>query len=229
MLRILVCPANIVAITLTLLLGAGCSSSSEQADSFIADANEAIAEHNQLFEEARGTYDAAKETIEAGKGSSGESTSAGGTTSATDNAQEVEQVGRARETMQQARERLQDARTPLAKVQDLDVEQAIIDYTALLSEAVDAQIAAEEQEIAYYELLERDPILSDNREEALSLLSEAGNGYAEAQDAYDRAQEVSPTPTRSSFRRARFLARLGQPFAFPRRSLERSILPRYTD
>lgn len=185
MLHILVRPASIVVITLALLLAAGCSGSREQADSSIAEANEAIAEHNQLFEEARGTYEEAKETIEAGGGDYSESTSG------TDNAQEVEQIGQARETMQEARERLKDARGPLAEVQDLDVEQEIVDYTALLSEAVEAQISAEEREIAYYELLERDPTLSENREEALSLLSEAGGGYAEARDAYDRAQEVA--------------------------------------
>ncbi len=190
MLHILVRPASIVVITLALLLAAGCSGSREQADSSIAEANEAIAEHNQLFEEARGTYEEAKETIEAGGGDSGESTS-GESTSGTDNAQAVEQIGQAREIMQEARERLKDARGPLAEVQGLDVEQEIVDYTALLSEAVEAQISAEEREIAYYELLERDPTLSENREEALSLLSEAGGGYAEARDAYDRAQEVA--------------------------------------
>lgn len=191
MLRILVRPANIVVIMLALLLVAGCSGSREQADSSIAEANEAITEHNQLFEEARATYDEARETIEASGGASGESTSAGGTTSGGASAQEIEQIGRARETMQEARERLQDAREPLAEVQNLDVEQEIVDYTVLLSEAVEAQIAAEEQEIAYYELLEQDPILSENRQEALSLLTEAGEGYAEAQGAYDRAQEVA--------------------------------------
>lgn len=191
MLRILIRPANLVVITLALFLAVGCSGSREQADSSIAEANAAIAEHNQLFEEARSSYDEAKETIESGRESTGESTSSGGTTSGADNAQEVEQVVQARETMQDARERLQDARDPLAEVQDLDVEQEIIDYTALLSEAVEAQILAEEREIAYYEILERDPTLSENREEALSLLSEAGGGYTEARDAYDRAQEVA--------------------------------------
>lgn len=186
MLRILIRPANIVVITLALSLVVGCSGSREQADSSIAEANAAIAEHNQLFEEARSAYDEAKETIESRTESSG-----GGTTSGTDNAQEVEQIGQARETMQEARERLRDARDPLAEVQDLDVEQEIIDYTALLSEAVEAQISAEEREIAYYEILERDPSLSENREEALNLLSEAGSGYMEARGAYDRAQEVA--------------------------------------
>lgn len=186
MLRILIRPANIVVITLALSLVVGCSGSREQADNSIAEANAAIAEHNQLFEEARSAYDEAKETIESRTESSG-----GGTTSGTDNAQEVEQIGQARETMQEARERLRDARDPLAEVQDLDVEQEIIDYTALLSEAVEAQISAEEREIAYYEILERDPSLSENREEALNLLSEAGSGYMEARGAYDRAQEVA--------------------------------------
>ena len=191
MLRILIRPVNLVVITLALSLAVGCSGSREQADSSIAEANAAIAEHNQLFEEARSAYDEAKETIESGTASTGESTSIGGTTSETDTAQEVEQIGQARETMQEARARLRDARDPLAEVQDLNVEQEIIDYTALLSEAVEAQISAEEREIAYYEILERDPPLSENREEALNLLSEAGSGYMEARGAYDRAQEVA--------------------------------------
>ena len=166
-------------ITLSLSLLAGCSGvfgdPYEQANAHVADANEAIEEHNRLFENARGTYEEAREAVEAGE-----------TTS-----QEAERVTQARENMQEARDTLQEAREPLSEVQDLEVEAEVQKYAGLLSEAIDAQLAAEGGEIGFYELLEQDPTLADRREEAEGILIEVGNGYEEAENAYARAREVA--------------------------------------
>ena len=184
MARILVRPVLTVVITLSLALLAGCSGISgdpyERANGHVADANEAIEEHNQLFEEARGTYEEAKESVEAGENTSGEAT-----------AQEVERIAQVRENMQEARDTLQEAREPLSEVQDLEVEPEIQEYASLLSEAIEAQLAGEGGEIGFYELLERDPTLADNREQAEEILSEVGDRYEEASNAYDRAREVA--------------------------------------
>lgn len=183
MARILVCPVLTVVITLSLALLAGCSGIGdpyEQANEHVADANEAIEEHNQLFEEARGTYEEAKESVEAGDTNSGEAT-----------AQEVERLAQAREDMQEARDTLGEAREQLSEVQDLEVEAEIQEYANLLSEAIDAQLAGEGGEIGFYELLERDPTLADNREQAEETLTEIGDRYEEAENAYDRARELA--------------------------------------
>ncbi len=184
MARILVRPLPTVVITLSLALSAGCSGifgdPYEQANGRVADANEAIEEHNRLFEEARGTYEEARESVEAGETTSGEATS-----------QEVERITQAREDMEEAWDTLEEAREPLSEVQDLEVEAEIQEYAGLLSEAIDAQLAAESREISFYELLEEDPTLADNREEAEGILTEAGDGYEEAETAYDRAREVA--------------------------------------
>jgi hypothetical protein len=76
-------------------------------------------------------------------------------------------------------------------VQELDVEHEIGEYAQSLSEAVDAQISAEDREVGFYELLEQDPTLEDSRAEAESILSEIDNGYEEAEEAYERAQEIA--------------------------------------
>ena len=156
MARILVRPVFAVVITLSLALSAGCSGISgdpyDQANGYVADANEAIEEHNQLFEEARGTYEEARESVEAGETTSAEATT-----------QEVERITQAREGMEEARDTLEEAREPLSEVQDLEVEAQIQEYAGLLSEAIDAQLAAESREIDFYELLEQDPTLADNR------------------------------------------------------------------
>jgi hypothetical protein len=184
MARILVRPVLTVVITLSLALLAGCSSvlgdPYDQANGHVADANEAIEEHNQLFEEARSAYEEAKESVEAGETTSGEAT-----------AQEVERMAQAREDMQEARNTLEEAREQLSEVQDLEVEAEIQEYAVLLSEAIDAQLAGEGGEIGYYELLERDPTLADNREEAEEMLTEIGDRYEEAGNAYDRARELA--------------------------------------
>ena len=188
MARILVRTTFLVVITLSPGLAAGCSSLSgdpyEQANGYVAEANEAIEEHNRLFEEARGAYEEARETVEAGESTSGDG-------SGTTTGQEVEEIVQARETMQEARDTLEEAREPLSEVQDLDVEEQITEYASLLSESVDAQITAENREIEFYELLEQDPTLADDREEAEELLTEVGDGYEEASNAYDRAQELA--------------------------------------
>jgi hypothetical protein len=169
-------------IILLLSLSIGCSSlfkaPREQANDSIAEANEAIEEHNQLFEEARATYDEAKEAVE--ENTTGEASP-----------EEEERITETRTTMQEARSRLAEARGPLSGVQDLDVEPEIKEYAGFLSEAIDAQLVAEDREIDFYELLEQDPILSENREEALEILAEVGDGYEEAENAYRRAQELA--------------------------------------
>jgi uncharacterized phage infection (PIP) family protein YhgE len=184
MARILVRPVLTVVITLSLAISAGCSGvfgdPYEQANGHVADANEAIEEHNQLFEEARGAYEEAKESVESGEGASGEATT-----------QEVERMAQARENMQEARDTLQEAREPLSDVQNLEVEAEVQEYAGLLSEAIDAQLAGEGGEIGFYELLERDPTLSDNREQAEEALTEIGDRYEEARNAYDRARELA--------------------------------------
>jgi len=175
---------------LSLSFAAGCSGLSgdpyEQANDHVAEANEAIEEHNRLFEEARGTYEGAKEAVESG-GSSSEDDAEETTVQEED----IEEIVQARETMQEARDTLDGSREPLSEVQDLNVEEEITQYAVLLAEGVDAQIAAENREITFYETLEQDPTLEDNREDAEEILTEIGDGYEEAQNSYDRARELA--------------------------------------
>lgn len=184
MIRILFRPVLFVVITLSLSLPAGCSGlfggPSEQANDRLGEANEAIEEHNRLFEEARDTYEEAREAVESGESTSAEATS-----------EETERFAEVRSTMQEARSELAEAREPLSEVQDLDVEPEIKEYAGLLLESVDARLAAEDGEIQYYEILEQDPTLTENREEALDLLAEAGESYQEADEAYGRAQRLA--------------------------------------
>jgi hypothetical protein len=184
MARILVRSVLTVVITLSLVLSVGCSGvlgdPYDQANGRVADANEAIEEHNQRFEEARSAYEEAKESVESGDASSEEAT-----------AQEEERMAQARENMQEARDTLEEAREQLSEVQDLEVEAEVQEYAVLLSEAIDAQLAGEGGEIGFYELLERDPTLADNREQAEEILTEVGDRYEEASNAYDRARELA--------------------------------------
>jgi hypothetical protein len=179
MAHILSRPLVLVVTTLSLSLSAGCSgtfgSPYDQANGYVTEANEAIDEHNRLFEEARGTYEAAKEAVESGE----------------DTSQAVDGITEARETIQEARGELERAREPLTEIQDLDVETQIKEYAVLLSEAIDAQIAAENREMRFYEILEQDPTLTDNRAEAEETLTEVGDGYEEAQNSYNQAQELA--------------------------------------
>jgi len=180
MARILVRPpALLTVIMLSLALSTGCSGllggPYEQANGLVDEANEAIEEHNRLFEEARVAYEEAREAVEAGEEAS----------------DEAERIAQARETMQEAWEELEEAREPLSEVQALDVELEIGEYARSLSEAVDAQIYAEGQEIDFYELLEQDPTLESGRTEAEDILSEVDEGYEEAEETYERAQEIA--------------------------------------
>lgn len=177
MARLLFRPILFAVAALSLLLLAGCSGDPvEQANEQITEANEAIDEHNQLYEEARTTYEEARTAVEDGG----------------DPSEEVERVTEARETLQEARESISEAREPLAEVQaQEDADPEVQEYAALLSEAIETQIAAENREVEFYQLLEEDPSLEDNREEAESLLSEADDGYQQAEEAYARAQELA--------------------------------------
>ena len=170
----------IVVISISAFLLGGCSGvlgmdPREQANEAIVEANESIAQHNQLFEQARDTYADVKQQIEAGEDPSGER----------------DRITEAKETLEDARGNLEDARESLAGVQDLEVDGTIKQYARLLSEAMDAQLAAEAKEIQFYDLLEEDPALENNREQALELLDEIGAGYERAERAYAEAQELA--------------------------------------
>ena len=168
-----------VVILLSTFL-TGCSglfgeSPGERADQAINRANGAIEEHNRLFDQARTTYADVKEEIESGK----------------DPSAQQDRITEARERMEEASARLQDARDSLSTVNDLDVDPAVKRYASTLSEAMEAQISAENREIEFYTLLEEDPSLENNREEAENLLEQVGNGYEEAEQAYAEARELA--------------------------------------
>jgi DNA repair exonuclease SbcCD ATPase subunit len=168
----------VISVSLLLVLG-GCSALTgnprEDANEAIAEANDSIAEHNRLFEQARSTYADVKEKVESGD----------------DPGKEKERVTEAKETLQEARGKLEDARESLATVQDLDVDSEIKEYARLLTQAMDAQLDAEAKEIDFYEILELDPALENNREKALDLLSEVGDGYNKADEAYAKARRYA--------------------------------------
>ena len=171
--------APAVVIFLSVFVLAGCSvfgeSPREQADEAISKANKSISEHNKLFDEARSTYADVKEKIEAGD----------------DPSNEKDNITAAKNALEEARKHLQDARESLETVGDLDVDPSVKKYAKLLSEAMDAQLAAEAKEIEFYGILEEDPALEDNREKALDLLSEVGAGYKEAEKTYGEAQDLA--------------------------------------
>jgi len=170
--------ALFVVISLSALVLVGClgigADPREEADQAIAEANRSINEHNRLFEQARNTYTDVKEKVESGG----------------DPSEERERITEAKNTLEDARNSLDDARDSLGTVRDLDVDTAIKEYARLLSEAMDTQLDAEAKEIDFYDLLEEDPALENNRERALELLSEVG-GYEKAEKAYSRAQEFA--------------------------------------
>lgn len=172
--------AFFVVILLSPLLLAGCSglfgpSPGEQADAAINDANESIAEHNRLFDQARATYTDVKQAIEDGN----------------DPSAQQDRITEARERMEEARSNLQDARESLSGVNDLDVEPAVKRYASTLSDAMEAQISAEDREIEFYRLLEEDPALENNREEAEDLLQQVGEDYERAEQAYAEARNLA--------------------------------------
>ena len=170
----------VVVILLSAFVLAGCSavfgeSPREQADAAISKANESISKHNVLFDEARSTYADVKQKIESGE----------------DPSKEKDNIAEAKNTLEKARAHLQDARESLGTVAELDVDPSVQEYARLLSEAMDAQLAAEAKEIEFYGILEEDPTLQTNREEALDLLSEVGESYQKAEKIYDEAQSVA--------------------------------------
>ena len=172
--------APVVVIFLSAFALGGCSAvfgenPREQADQAISNANKSIAQHNELFEDARSTYADVKQKIESGE----------------DPSKEKDNIAEAKNTLEKAHTYLQDARDSLETVADLDVDPSVKEYARLLSEAMDAQLAAETKEIEFYGILEEDPALQENREEALDLLSEVGEGYQKAEKTYDEAQDVA--------------------------------------
>jgi hypothetical protein len=173
-------PAPIVVIVLSVILLSGCSgifgqSPREQADEAISNANDSISEHNKLFDQARSTYSDVKEKIEAGD----------------DPSKEKDNISSAKNDLQEARTHLQDAKGSLQTVDDLDVDPAVKEYANLLSQAMQDQLDAEAKEIEFYGILEKDPALENNREEALNLLSEVGEGYQKAEKTYTKAQNLA--------------------------------------
>lgn len=172
--------APFVVILLSAFVLAGCSGvfgedPRVQADEAISKANQSISEHNQLFDDARSTYADVKQKIESGD----------------DPSKEKDNIAEAKNTLEQARKDLQDARESLETVAGLDVDPSVKEYAGLLSEAMDAQLAAEAKEIEFYGILEEDPTLQNNREEALALLSEVGEGYQKAEQTYEEAQNLA--------------------------------------
>jgi len=172
--------APAVVTLLSLVVLAGCSgvfgeNPRDKADEAISSANKSISEHNELFDEARSTYADVKQKIESGD----------------DPSKEKDSITEAKNTLEKARKNLQDARESLETVGDLDVDSSVKKYANLLSEAMDAQLAAEAKEIDFYGILEEDPALEDNREKALDLLSEVGAGYKEAEKTYGEAQDLA--------------------------------------
>lgn len=172
--------APFVVILLSVFVLAGCSgifggTPREQADEAISEANKSISAHNKLFDKARSTYADVKQKIESGD----------------DPSKEKDNITEAKNDLEKARKKLQDARGSLGTVQDLDVDPSIKKYASLLSEAMDAQLAAEAKEIEFYGILEGDPALENNREKAMNLLSDVGAGYQKAEKTYGEAQKVA--------------------------------------
>jgi len=171
--------APVVVIVFAVFFLSGCSEilgdQRQEADDAVTEANGAIAEHNRLFDQARESYAVVRENIEAGD----------------EPADQRERITEARETLQEARRSLQEASARIEDVRGLDVDPAIKNYARLLSEAMDAQLSAEAREIEFYEILEEDPALTDNRDRALALLSEAGDGYGRAEESYAEARDLA--------------------------------------
>lgn len=172
--------APIVVILLSTILLSGCSglfgeSPGERADAAIVEANAAIDDHNRFFGQARDTYADVKSEIEAGN----------------DPSAQQDRITEARDAMEQARSSLQEANASLGEVNDLDVDPQVKRYANTLSDAMEAQISAEDREIEFYTLLQDDPALENNRQEALDLLEQVGNDYEQAEQAYAEARQLA--------------------------------------
>lgn len=178
--------APIVVITLAVFFVYGCSGFSEdpreKANESISSANEAVAQHNELFRQTRDTYQEVKEQIE---------TSGGNIEDENAFEQEKERLTAAQSNLEDARSQLEEARSSLEGIQDLEVAQPVKRYANVLGEAMEAQISAESSEIDFYGLLIEDPTLENNRERAEELLTQASDGYQEAENSYQEAQELA--------------------------------------
>ncbi|CAN5907014.1 hypothetical protein BH23ACT11_BH23ACT11_00640 [soil metagenome] len=176
----------IVVILLAPLVLYGCSSLTqdprEQANESISTANEAVAQHNELFQETRDTYQKVKEKIETSGGDSEE-----------DNAfkKEKDRLKTAQSDLEEAQGKLEEARDSLEGIKDLEVEQPVKRYAKVLRGAMKSQISAESKEIDFYGVLIDDPTLEDNRQKAEELLTQAGDGYQDAENSYQEAQELA--------------------------------------
>lgn len=167
-------------IAFAFLLFSGCSVMSggdprEQANADISKANSYIVKHNELFNSARTTYGQAKQAVASGS----------------DPSKEVPNISKAKTDLDEARKNLDKAKAQLAEVQKLEVDPAIKEYATLLTQALDAQLNAEGKEVEFYGLLQSDPTLSKNRDQALKLLGEIGPAYDQARAQYDKAQKFA--------------------------------------
>lgn len=177
----------IVVITFASFFLGGCSgflgeTPQERANADISAANESVARHNELFQQTRNTYQDVKKKIESSGGEGGDDAFQG----------EKDRISEARSNLEEARGDLEDARSSLEGVQDIDeLDPAVKEYSRTLSAAMDSQVQAETQEISFYDLLEEDPILEDNRDEAQKLLSDAGDNYQQAENSYEEAKELA--------------------------------------
>lgn len=174
---------NRCAPTVLILFAAffvfGCSPNSEspreKVNATITRASQQVAEHDRLFEKSRDTYAEVKENLESGE----------------DPSKQKENITETRNTLEEARSNLQDARDAIRRVPKLDVKPVVKDYVRQLSEAMDAQLAAEATEIEFYGILQEDPALENNREKALDLLSQVDEDYQRAEKAYVQAREIA--------------------------------------
>lgn len=171
--------APAVVIAFSLLFFSGCSDilgdQRQQAEDAVTEANGAIEEHNRLFDQARESYATARENIEAGE----------------EPEDQEDNITEAQETLQRARDSLQDAAARMEDVREMDVDPVIKRYAGQLAEAMEAQLSAEAREIEFYEIMEEDPALTDNRERALEILGQAGDDYERADESYAEARELA--------------------------------------
>jgi len=168
-----------VVIAFSPLVLSGCSGvfgdQRQEAEDAVTEANGAIADHNRLFDQARESYGVAREEIEAGE----------------DPEDQEDNIAEARESLQEARDSLREASARMEDAREMDVDPVIQRYAGLLLKAMDAQLSAEAREMEFYEVMEQDPALTDDRERALEILSQASDDYGKAEESYMKAQELA--------------------------------------
>ncbi len=160
------------------LLVCGCSTlenPSKKANDAIVQANKSISEHNKLVERAHSEYADVRKSLDSGG----------------DPSKEVKRIGDIKSIFQKARGDLSNARDALNSVQDMDVNPKVKKYARLLSSAIDDQLAAESKEIEFYGLLQKDPTLRHNRDQAQKILSQVSQGYESATATYRKAQKLA--------------------------------------